>query len=209
MDNTNVAPPPPNQTTNGLTTASLALGVASMLGGAMLIIPPILAVIFGHVGLGACRKNPARFKGAGQAIAGLAMGYVSLMLAIVFYSCIVYMSVPMLRHVYVRSQSPVLQPPQFAHDEDMVRFPVIQKDVRQLLEAAQQIAMETGLEQVTVKIAPDGRVLGESLSQYVARVQPGMQIVGGKIMPGKPLAVTFNGTTLHFDENGGLLNRAR
>jgi hypothetical protein len=51
------------------------------------IIPPLLAVIFGHVAVSACNKNP-QLDGKGMGIAGLAMGWIclaSLIALILFY----------------------------------------------------------------------------------------------------------------------------
>lgn len=63
--------------TSGFAIASLVFGIISLFGGAFVIIPPLLAVIFGHIGISACRKDP-RTDGKGLAIAGLVMGYLCI-----------------------------------------------------------------------------------------------------------------------------------
>ncbi len=61
-------PAPPRN----LSITSLVLGVASIMGFAFFLVPQILAVIFGHLGL---KREPA---GRGMAIAGLVTGYLCL-----------------------------------------------------------------------------------------------------------------------------------
>ena len=55
----------------------MIMGILSLLGGCCLIVPPVLAVIFGHIAVSACKKNPL-LDGKGMAIAGLAMGWICL-----------------------------------------------------------------------------------------------------------------------------------
>lgn len=64
--------------TNGLAVASLVLGIVSAVGGFYLLIPPILAVVFGHVSLSQIAKSRGTASGRGMAIAGLVLGYISL-----------------------------------------------------------------------------------------------------------------------------------
>ncbi len=58
---------------NGLATASLILGICSILFGILTAIP---AVITGHIALNRIKANPALADSRGQAIAGLVLGYV-------------------------------------------------------------------------------------------------------------------------------------
>jgi hypothetical protein len=73
----------PEKKTSGLAIASLVLGIVSLMGGAILLIPPLLAVIFGHISMSSCRKDPV-LGGRGMGIAGLVMGYVSFIPALLF-----------------------------------------------------------------------------------------------------------------------------
>lgn len=74
---------PPAPKTNGLALASMILGILGITVGLCLLffpVMPILAVIFGHIGLGQIRTTGA--PGRGFAIAGLVTGYVGIALAI-------------------------------------------------------------------------------------------------------------------------------
>lgn len=62
-----------------MAVASLVLGILSMLGAMTFLLPPVLAVIFGHLALGETKRDPA-LEGRGMAVAGLVMGYISLAL---------------------------------------------------------------------------------------------------------------------------------
>jgi len=69
---------------SGLAIASMILGIFSMIGGGALLVPPILATVFGHVALGHCNKNPL-LGGKGMAISGLVMGWICLAGWIIFF----------------------------------------------------------------------------------------------------------------------------
>ncbi len=60
----------------GLSITALALGAAAVFTGGLLLVPQILAVVFGHIAL---RREPA---GRPLALTGLIMGYVMLLAAI-------------------------------------------------------------------------------------------------------------------------------
>lgn len=64
------------QENSGKAIASLVLGAFAMLFG-ILLIPGILAVVFGHMALSQIKRSAGRLKGEGMAIAGLVMGYLS------------------------------------------------------------------------------------------------------------------------------------
>jgi hypothetical protein len=96
-------PPPPSQPTpipqlygppierirtSGLAVASLVLGVLSVFGGIFLFVVPVLAVIFGHVALGACHRDP-QLSGRGMAVAGLVLGWICLGLIIAWIAFVV------------------------------------------------------------------------------------------------------------------------
>jgi hypothetical protein len=57
----------------GLSIASLVIGVVSICGGFLIIVPSILAIIFGHVSRGECKRRNIQ-AGMGMALAGLVMG---------------------------------------------------------------------------------------------------------------------------------------
>src|SRR5687768_7441938 len=77
-------PAPYEKHTSGLAIASLILGILSMVGAALFLIPPILAIIFGHVAVAKCAKNP-NLGGRGLGIAGFVMGYVGIFFAFVIF----------------------------------------------------------------------------------------------------------------------------
>jgi hypothetical protein len=63
----------------GLSIASMCCGIAVFVGFGFFVLPQIAAVILGHMAL---KKEPA---GKGMAIAGLVMGYLGIVLAIIFW----------------------------------------------------------------------------------------------------------------------------
>lgn len=65
------------KTTSGLAVTSMIMGILSMLGGCYFIIPVILAVVFGHIAVTQCNKDP-NLAGKGMAVAGLVMGWIGL-----------------------------------------------------------------------------------------------------------------------------------
>ncbi len=60
----------------GLSIAALILGAAAVFTGGLLILPQLLAVVFGHLAL---RREPA---GRPMALTGLIMGYVMLLVGL-------------------------------------------------------------------------------------------------------------------------------
>jgi len=67
--------PPSDQQTDGKATASLVLGILSLL--CLSILAGIPAIILGHMSKANIRRSMGRLKGDGMATAGLVMGYVS------------------------------------------------------------------------------------------------------------------------------------
>jgi hypothetical protein len=65
----------------GLAITSLVLGLASFVCGG--IITGIPAIITGHIARGKAKREPAVYGGAGMALAGLILGYVSVVLTLV------------------------------------------------------------------------------------------------------------------------------
>ncbi len=77
--------PPPRPKTNGLALASMILGILGITVGLCLLffpVMPILAVVFGHIGLAQVTRTGAT--GRGYAITGLVTGYVGIALAILW-----------------------------------------------------------------------------------------------------------------------------
>ncbi|RJU02524.1 DUF4190 domain-containing protein [Arthrobacter frigidicola] len=69
-------PAPYDAEPRGLSIAALILGAAAVFTGGLLILPQILAVVFGHLAL---RREPA---GRPLALTGLIMGYVMLLVGL-------------------------------------------------------------------------------------------------------------------------------
>lgn len=90
--------------TSGLAITSMIMGILSVLGAALMVIPPLLAVIFGHISLSQCNKD-SHLDGRGMAIAGLVMGYISsipaVILALGMFSA---MAIPAFQKVRENSQ---------------------------------------------------------------------------------------------------------
>jgi hypothetical protein len=67
-------PPAVAVPTSGTATASLVFGIIGILGGFCLFgIPPLLAIVCGHMGLAETKSG--RKAGRGSAVAGLILGY--------------------------------------------------------------------------------------------------------------------------------------
>jgi hypothetical protein len=71
-------------TSNGLCVASLVLGIIG-LPAAFCVILPILAVIFGIIGLGQVSKSGMEGGGKGMAIAGIVCGVIGCFIAAMIY----------------------------------------------------------------------------------------------------------------------------
>jgi competence protein ComGC len=76
-------PPPP---TDGKATASLILGIMSVI--CFGILAGIPAIILGHISRSNIQKSGGKLKGEGLALAGLIMGYFSLVLSLLFITAI-------------------------------------------------------------------------------------------------------------------------
>lgn len=72
------APAPPQTRPAGLAIAGLVLGIVGIPFGWLWIIPPILGVVFGHIGLWQINHSNGLRSGRGLAIAGFVCGYVGL-----------------------------------------------------------------------------------------------------------------------------------
>jgi len=72
-----------------MATAAMVLGIVGIASGCCSFgIPSILAVIFGHLGLSDTRNDVK--SGRGQAIAGLVLGYVVFVPAVIFSIMVVF-----------------------------------------------------------------------------------------------------------------------
>lgn len=120
------APPLTPTQTSGMAITSMILGIVSLIGGFLLLIPPILAVIFGHLSLSETKKNPG-LGGRGMGIAGLVMGYLALIPTLFFTLAFAAMSIPAFQKVRVASQEKA-----------------ILNNTRMLAVAADQFYLETG-----------------------------------------------------------------
>lgn len=109
----------------GFALASLILGILSLLGGFALLVPPILAIIFGHIGKSKSEKT-AGGAGSGMALAGLIMGYLSVVM-IPIIGLLAAMAIPAFHKVRTVSQEKA-----------------IMNNMRQLSGAADQYFLETG-----------------------------------------------------------------
>jgi len=76
------------------TTIMSRLAIASMVLGILWLgwIGSLLAVIFGHVSLSQCRKNP-HLRGRGFAIAGVTLGWIGLGISLFVGCCYIYFQV--------------------------------------------------------------------------------------------------------------------
>lgn len=75
----------PSGGTNGLAIASMVCGILFFCGG----ITSILAVVFGHISLSQLGKPGNNQSGRGMAIAGLVLGYIGIVLAVLWFIYIV------------------------------------------------------------------------------------------------------------------------
>jgi hypothetical protein len=71
------------QKTDGLAITSLVLGILSMICCGMGILTGIPAVICGHIAMGRMKKDP-NLQGKGLAIAGLIMGYLGIVVSVIY-----------------------------------------------------------------------------------------------------------------------------
>lgn len=66
--------------TNTWAVASLVLGIVSIAGGCIFIIPPLLAIIFGFIALRGANPSTGQASGQGLAIAGIVLGTIGLVI---------------------------------------------------------------------------------------------------------------------------------
>jgi hypothetical protein len=88
---------------SGLAITSLVLGIVGNL--CLGPIAGIPAVIAGHVALGRARRLPAVYGGAGLAIAGLVLGYVSFVVGLAMMAILAGLTLPALAKAKGQAQS--------------------------------------------------------------------------------------------------------
>jgi hypothetical protein len=76
----------------GLPPETSGKAIFSLICGILFIILPfsVVAVAFGHIALSEIRKNPGRLKGKPLAIAGIALGYIGVVLLVGFVGLGIY-----------------------------------------------------------------------------------------------------------------------
>jgi len=74
---------PQVSTTNGLSVAALVLGLAGLATFWLFAVPPVLALIFGILGLGQIRRSGGREQGDGMAIAGIVLGSIGIVFFVI------------------------------------------------------------------------------------------------------------------------------
>ena len=172
-------PPPLNPNAKakapGMAIASLILGIFSILGGIVLIIPAILAIVFGHLARSHCKRNNIE-AGQGMGLAGLIMGYLSIAV-IPMIGLLAAMAIPAFQKVRIASQEKVMV-----------------NNVRQLAVAADQYYLE-----YEKSVATFDDIVGPN--KYVKGIQP---IFGEKypktFQKDTPIKVTkADGKVLVFD----------
>lgn len=89
-------------TNAGLAIAALVIGIASLVTCGMLGVGALAAIICGHIALSKITKSQGALKGRGMAMAGLMMGYVSIVLLVILI--IVSISIPAATKVLERAE---------------------------------------------------------------------------------------------------------
>ena len=77
-------PQPPAPRTNAMAVASLVCGLASLTLLPLFVLQ-VLAVIFGHKAMRQIKQDPKSERGRGMALAGLVVGYVAVVAAVLFW----------------------------------------------------------------------------------------------------------------------------
>ena len=133
------------------------------MGAAVFIFPTVLAIVFGHVAYARIQKNSG-LTGAGLAIAGFVLGYVSIFFAIFWVGMLAAMAIPAFQKVREESFHKMLR-----------------NDARQIGSAAQQYMLENGEQPVVFHIDPQTGTVSGPLSAYGLHLSRGTQEVDGTI----------------------------
>jgi hypothetical protein len=100
--------PPPFPSTpavekkNGLSIASLVLGITSL---GCLLFTGVPAIITGHIARSRAKRQPDQYGGAGFALAGLILGYVSIFLTVVSVAVVAGIALPALAKMKGNTQT--------------------------------------------------------------------------------------------------------
>ena len=193
-----LTPPPlanPNDTaprpqkTSGMAVASLVLGIVSVMGAAILIVPTVLAIVFGHLSLSRTRRDKS-LGGGGIALAGLVLGYVSIFFGIFVAGLLAAMAIPAFQKVREESFRKAMA-----------------NDARQIAAAAQQVMLEQNVTRVSFQIDPEtGRVSGP-IAEYVKQITRGTREVDGVLeTPEDTFSLrnprAYHGEVVIFDAEG-------
>jgi len=178
--------------TSGMAIASMVIGILSILGLAILLIPIALAIILGHVSYSKIKKDP-KLTGEGFAIAGFVMGYASIVFGILLVGLVTAMAIPAFNKVRVTSQMKMLQ-----------------NDARQICAASDQYFLETANKAVSFSIDPQTGEISGPLSEYLTKFTPGTQEVDGTVeLENGSFSLTFegfnHGEPLVFDGSANII----
>jgi type II secretory pathway pseudopilin PulG len=145
----------PTPKTSGLGVTSLIFGVISVLGGVLLFLPPIAAIVLGHLTLSHCKRDPL-LKGRALGLAGLIMGYVMLA-SLPVIGLLAAMAIPAFQKVRSASLEKAMQ-----------------NDARQIGAAAQMFFLEhEDTQKVSFGIDPKTGAISGPLNAYVSRISVG------------------------------------
>lgn len=145
------AAPRPDATSSGLALTSLICGIA----GLLLFLPAIVAIVTGHIARSQIEKSAGALKGAGQAMAGLIMGYIVIgMIPIV--GLLAAMAIPAFNKVRVTSIQKMMD-----------------NDARMIASASQQYFMENGKTSVDLTYDRATGEIGGPLHDWVRSVAKG------------------------------------
>lgn len=154
---------PSAQKIPGLAIAALVLGIVSMMGAAILVIPTVLAIVFGHIAFSRIRRNPA-LTGSGIAMAGFILGYASIVFGTIIAGLFAAMAIPAFQKVREASLQKMMN-----------------NEARQIAAAAQQVMLEKGEQRVEFHIDAQTGAVSGPLVEYVKQITPGTQEVDGVI----------------------------
>ena len=104
MNEPQSSPTPGAETKNGLSIASLVLGILSI-ACLLSVFAGIPAIITGHIARGRAKREPSVYGGEGLALAGLIMGYVSIALGLVMIPVMAALLLPAVSRAKAKAQT--------------------------------------------------------------------------------------------------------